>query len=55
MTETTRTKAAELITEMEGITGALLADPDPAEAVTPLDQAAPKRPRRSANAWPSWT
>jgi len=41
MTETTRIKAAELMTEMEGVTSALLADPDPAEAVTPLDQAAP--------------
>jgi uncharacterized protein YaaN involved in tellurite resistance len=41
MTETTRIKAAEMMTEMEGVTGALLADPVPAEAVTPLDQAAP--------------
>ncbi|WP_295535409.1 toxic anion resistance protein [uncultured Thioclava sp.] len=41
MTETTRIKAAELMTEMEGVTSALLADPAPAEKVIPLDQASP--------------
>ncbi|KEO60373.1 toxic anion resistance protein [Thioclava indica] len=42
MTETTRIKAAELMTEMEGVTGALLDEPGPAEKVTPLDQATPE-------------
>lgn len=42
MTETTRQKATELMTEVEGLTGTLLPEPGPAEAVVPLDQAPPE-------------
>ncbi|MAQ37321.1 toxic anion resistance protein [Thioclava sediminum] len=42
MTETTRQKATELMTEVEGVSGSLLPEPGPAEAVTPLDQAPPE-------------
>ncbi|TMV92025.1 toxic anion resistance protein [Thioclava sp. BHET1] len=42
MTETTRTEASKLMTEVEGISGAVLPEPAPAEAVTPLEQASPQ-------------